>query len=68
MKSLGLPRTGTETKVQVRVYLGGNSGKVPIGGIGGSEKRKRRKPIKGALLSTMGNGRDPLGVSAEHTL
>ena len=54
-KSLGFPRTGTETKVQVHVYLGGSSRKLPIGGIGGSEKTKGRKPIKGAVLSPMGS-------------
>lgn len=61
MKSLGFARTGTKTKVQVHIYLGGNSRKLPIGGIRGSEKMKGRKPTNG---DSMGNwGLDPLGVS-----
>lgn len=40
-KSLNFPRTGTETKVQVQiVYLGGNTRKLPFGGVG---KRKGRE-------------------------
>lgn len=52
---MGFPTTGVETKIQVQVYFRGNSRAPPIGGIGGSKKRKGRKLIKGALLSTMGN-------------